>query len=60
GHEEQSKNEIFDEFDSYLSKELGVKVVQDDREVFIIEKPQPDTKDKLIELLKDFWNHHEF
>jgi len=45
----------FETFDKFLEKELKVKVQWTDREIFYIEKPNPDTAEKLKYILENYW-----
>jgi hypothetical protein len=53
--EEPSTDPAFDDFASALSTALGVDVVQDDREVFIIEHPKRNTATKAKRFLESYW-----
>jgi hypothetical protein len=46
---------VFDTFEILLAKALDVDVVRDDRELFVIFKPQPDTMAKTKIFLETFW-----
>jgi hypothetical protein len=46
---------VFDTFEVVLAKALGVEVVRDDRELFVIPKPQADTVAKTKIFLETFW-----
>jgi hypothetical protein len=46
---------VFDTFEVVLTKALGVEVVRDDRELFVIPKPQSDTMAKTKVFLETFW-----
>lgn len=46
---------VFDRFETVLSQALGVDVVRDDRELFIIPSPKPDTAQRLKAYLESFW-----
>jgi hypothetical protein len=52
---EPSRDRVFDIFDKWLEFKLGVNVVWEDRELFIISKPAADTAQKLKTCLEDFW-----
>lgn len=55
GTDDEIEDPIFDDFNEELEKFLGVEVLWDDREVFIIKKPNPDTINKLKVYLENFW-----
>ena len=57
-YEENLDMDIFDNFDSELSKVLGVEVVWEDREFFNIPSPKKDTIDILKNYLENFWKNH--
>jgi hypothetical protein len=46
--------EFFDDFDQQLSKAIGLPVIWDDRERFIIETPAPDTIDKIRSFIEHY------
>lgn len=46
--------EFFDDFDAQLSSAIGLPVIWDDRERFIIEIPQPDTIDKIRHFIENY------
>jgi hypothetical protein len=46
---------VFDTSEVVLAKALGVDVVRDDRELFIIPKPHADTMAKTKIFLETFW-----
>jgi hypothetical protein len=46
--------EFFDDFDQQLSKAIGLPVIWDDRERFIIEAPNPDTIDKIRSFIEQY------
>jgi hypothetical protein len=46
---------FFDRFETVLADALGVEVVRDDRELFIIPKPEPDTVARAKGYLESFW-----
>jgi hypothetical protein len=54
GKDEPDESELWDVFETVLSKKLGVEVLRDDREVFLIPNPNTDTKDVLINYLENF------
>jgi hypothetical protein len=49
---------LFEVFEAILSNHLGVTVARDDREMFIISSPLPDTAEKLAAFLSSFWKQH--
>ncbi len=57
-YEENLDLEIFDNFDTELSKVLDVEVVWEDREFFNIPSPKKDTIDILKNYLENFWKNH--
>lgn len=57
-YEENLDKDIFDNFDTELSKVLGVEVVWEDREFFNIPSPNEDTIELLKNYLENFWNNH--
>ena len=46
--------EFFDDFDVQLAKAIGLPVIWDDRERFIIENSQPDTIDKIRHFIENY------
>lgn len=54
-YEENLYMDIFDNFDTELSKVLGIEVVWEDREFFNIPSPKKDTIDILKNYLENFW-----
>jgi hypothetical protein len=50
--------EYWDHFEDVLTKELGTKVLRDDRESFIIEAAPHGTAKKLKEFLETYWEKH--
>ncbi len=52
---EPAKDHVFDIFDKWLEYKLGVPVQWEDRELFIIPKPNTDTAEKLKACLETFW-----
>lgn len=52
--EENGTEAQFDSFDSKLQEALGVPVIWDDREVFIVANPEPDTVVKAKAWLESF------
>jgi hypothetical protein len=53
--EEPSTDPAFDDFAAALTTALGVDVVRDDREVFIIEHPKRGTASKAKRFLESYW-----
>ena len=50
--------ELFETFEAVLSKALGVAVSRDDREMFVIAKPDADTAERAAAYLSSFWKEH--
>lgn len=50
--------EIFEGFEAALSAACGARVMRDDRETFLVEKPAPDTAARLADYLSRFWKAH--
>ena len=50
--------ELFTAFEQVLSEELGVAVMRDDREQFLIVEPKADTAQTLATYLSAFWRDH--
>ncbi len=46
--------DFFDDFDAQLSNAIGLPVIWDDRERFIIENPQPDTIAKIRHFIETY------
>jgi len=46
--------EPFDTFDKTLQAAIGVPVVWEDREFFLIQKPAPDTTERITKFLQTF------
>lgn len=46
--------DFFDDFDAQLSNAIGLPVIWDDRERFIVENPQPDTIDKIRHFIETY------
>jgi hypothetical protein len=46
--------DFFDDFDAQLSKAIGLPVIWDDRERFIIENPEPDTVEKIRQFIETY------
>ena len=44
----------FDDFDKQLERAIGVPVLWEDRELFIIRKPQNDTAEKIKQFLEGY------
>jgi hypothetical protein len=55
GQADGVQHPVFDRFDDVLSAALGVEVVRDDRELFIIPDPAPDTAGRAKAYLESFW-----
>jgi hypothetical protein len=55
GQEEPYDHPIFERFDEVLSRALGVEVLWEDREVFLITNPTDDTVQKAKAFLESFW-----
>jgi hypothetical protein len=53
--EEPSTDPVFDDFAAVLTAALGMPVLQDDREVFIIEQPKRNTASKAKRFLETYW-----
>jgi hypothetical protein len=47
------------EFENLISEYVGVPVNRDDREVFRIDNPQPDTLAKVKEFIENYWSHRK-
>jgi hypothetical protein len=58
GNPDGSTDPIFDEFEIVLQNKLGVVVEREDRELFVIEQPTPQTAQELKSYLEGFWKHH--
>jgi hypothetical protein len=52
--EEEEDEEAYDDFDQQLQAAIGVPVVWEDREVFIIAKPAADTIAKLSNFIQNY------
>jgi hypothetical protein len=50
--------ELFDKFEAVLARHVGVPVARDDREVFVISHPKPETASQIAAYLAAFWNEH--
>jgi len=46
--------EFFDDFDVQLANAIGLSVIWDDQERFIIENSQPDTIDKIRHFIENY------
>jgi hypothetical protein len=55
GADDANPDPLFDTFEVVLSKALGVEVIRDDRELFVVPKPQPDTMARTKAFLESFW-----
>jgi hypothetical protein len=55
GSDDYNPHPVFETFEKVLQAELGVDVVRDDRELFIIAKPKPDTAARAKAFLETFW-----
>jgi hypothetical protein len=58
GSDDANTHPIFETFENVLSKELGVEVQRDDRELFIIAKPAADTAARAKAFLETFWKDY--
>lgn len=56
GTEEGVDDEDFEHFDEVMQAALGVEVVWDDREVFVIPHPKKDTILKIKDFLEHYWD----
>lgn len=56
GTDDGVEDEDFDHFDQVLQEALGVEVVWDDREVFVIPNPEKDTVQKIKHFLEHYWD----
>jgi hypothetical protein len=56
GADDPNPHPVFDTFEVVLARVLGVDVVRDDRELFLIPKPQPDTIARAQVFLETFWS----
>ena len=50
--------DLFEHFESVLTDVLSVKVTRDDRELFLIAEPKPETAGRLANYLDTFWRDH--
>jgi hypothetical protein len=55
GQTDPNMHPIFDKFETLLALALQVEVLRDDRELFIIPKPRPDTAGRAKLFLDSFW-----
>jgi hypothetical protein len=55
GASEPYPDAVFDTFEVVLVKALGVDVIREDRELFVIPNPQPDTLARAKAYLETFW-----
>jgi hypothetical protein len=55
---EERAPDLFEHFEKVLSAHLGVTVTRDDREVFLIPQPKPETAAQLADYLSTFWKNH--
>ena len=55
---EERAPELFEKFETVLAQVLGVRVLRDDRETFIIAAPKPGTAETLAAYLSNFWKTH--
>ena len=55
---EERSPELFETFEKVLSTHLGVTVTRDDRETFLIAKPDTETPAKLAAYLSSFWKEY--
>ena len=51
---DEREEELWDNFDDYLEKKLGVNVFWEDRELFLIPNPKTETLNEIVVLLIDF------
>lgn len=56
GTDEGVEDPEFERFDEVLAEELGVEVIWDDRERFVILKPAADTVERLKYYLEHYWD----
>jgi hypothetical protein len=56
GAADANPHPIFETFEVVLASALGVDVIRDDRELFIIPNPQPDTMSRAQVYLETFWS----
>jgi hypothetical protein len=55
GADDPNPHVVFETFEVVLAAALGVPVIRDDRELFIIPHPQPDTAARAKAYLETFW-----
>ena len=55
GSDDYNPHPVFETFEKVLQGELGVEVIRDDRELFVIPKPKPDTAARAKAFLETFW-----
>ena len=55
---EERSPDLFENFEKTLSTHLAVNVLRDDREIFLIPKPSPDTAARAAAYLSSFWKDH--
>lgn len=55
---EERSPELFEHFEKVLSTHLGVAVLRDDRETFVIAAPHEDTGARIVAYLSSFWKEH--
>jgi hypothetical protein len=55
---EERSPDLFEHFEKILSTHLGVAVVRDDRETFVIAAPHEHTGAKLAKYLSSYWKDH--
>jgi hypothetical protein len=58
GADDANPHPVFETFEKVLSKELGVDVRRDDRELFVIAKPTADTAVRAKAFLEGFWKDY--
>jgi hypothetical protein len=56
GNPDLIDNPIFDSFEVVLENVLGVKVIREDRELFLIDQPTVKTIPQLKQYLESFWS----
>ncbi|NHZ65938.1 hypothetical protein [Massilia genomosp. 1] len=52
--EEEEDEHAYDDFDQQIQSAIGVPVVQEDREVFVIAKPEADTIARLTAFIQNY------
>jgi hypothetical protein len=55
GADDPNPHPVFDTFEVVLAKALGVEVIRDDRELFVIPQPHGDTMARAKAFLETFW-----